>query len=97
MHYHHETTQNFYNFFSRQYLVYNILKIKRKLKIKEKEKSQRNNAKMENTANKQFFDQLNNKIAELIIKRRKATDSEQATINEKLTKLYNLKWQYLQQ
>ena len=52
---------------------------------------------MENTANKQFFDQLNNKITELIIKRRKATDSEQATINEKLTKLYNLKWQYLEQ
>ena len=52
---------------------------------------------MENTTNKQFFDQLNNKIAELIIKRRKATDSEQVAINEKLTKLYNLKWQYLQQ
>ena len=75
---------------------YNILKIKRKLKIKEKEKAKGNNAKMENTANKQFFDQLNEKIAQLIIKRRKATDTEQATINEKLTKLYNLKWQYLQ-
>lgn len=42
---HHETTQNFYNFFSRKYLVYNILKIKRKLKIKEKEKDKGNNAK----------------------------------------------------
>lgn len=42
---HHETPQNFYNFFSRKYLVYNILKIKRKLKIKEKEKSQRKQRK----------------------------------------------------
>lgn len=48
------------------------------------------------TANKQFFDQLNNKIVQLIIKRRTATDTEQTAINEKLTKLYNLKWQFLQ-
>jgi hypothetical protein len=52
---------------------------------------------MENTtANKQFFDQLNHKIAQLIIKRRTATATEQVAINEKLTKLYNLKWQYLE-
>lgn len=42
---HHETTQKKLQLFSRQYLVYNILKIKRKIKNKRKRKSQRKTTK----------------------------------------------------
>ena len=49
-----------------------------------------------NDANKQFFNILNNKIKTLIEHRRTAPPSEHTAINEKLTKLYNLKWQYLE-
>lgn len=52
-----------------------------------------------NNANKQFFNILNNKIAQLIEKRKNAhgNDTEQNQINTQLTKLYNIKWQYLEQ
>ena len=52
-----------------------------------------------NDANKQFYNQLIYKIAQLIIKRAEAhgNDAEQKRINEKLTKLYNIKYNLLLQ
>lgn len=46
-----------------------------------------------NTANKQFYNQLIYKIGQLILKRAEAhgNTAEQNRINEKLTKLYNIK------
>lgn len=50
----------------------------------------------QNTANTQFLNILNAKISELVVKRRSQTPPEQSATNQKLTKLYNLKWQFLQ-
>lgn len=54
---------------------------------------------MQNQANKQFYEQLKYKIAQLIIKRAEhhGNIQEQNRINEKLTKLYNIKYNLLLQ
>lgn len=52
-----------------------------------------------NDANKQFYNQLIYKIGQLILKRAEmhGNDAEQNRINEKLTKLYNIKYNLLLQ
>lgn len=46
-----------------------------------------------------YYNLITNKIANLIVKRAKAKDNkpEQQRINEKLTKLYNIKYTILKQ
>lgn len=48
-------------------------------------------------ANKNYLDVVTRKIADLVIKRRTATPEEQVQINEKLDKLYDIKFTMLQQ